>query len=33
MDLFLLLSKGLCALSGACVPDSARLQKGGLFLP
>jgi len=24
------LTKGYCVLSGACVPDSALLQKGGV---
>jgi len=28
-QLFLPLTKGYCALSGACEPDSALLQKGG----
>jgi len=26
----LFLTKGYCVLSGACVPDSAHLQKGGV---
>jgi hypothetical protein len=31
-QLFFPLTKGYCALSGACVPDSSLLQKGGVII-